>query len=309
MKSIGINEFSKLFHANSIEMYETCGELIDELNFSYSICEKDEIEKIISDISLKCDSSFFSVSGQGRKHDWQKGWTENLNEFIASDFNLVSLQPKYLNKEARPFRFNGNYIIADSSTFEQDFLTVIRKWIFTKYLHEYENIYEFGCGTGKNLVFLANLFNDKKYFGLDWAVSSQEIIDLISEHHGFDITGHKFDFYKPNTELNILPNSGIFTICALEQIGDKYKLFVDYLLDKKPKICLHIEPINELYDENSEFENIALKFHHSRNYLNNYLSYLKKLESEKKIRILKIKKINFGSLYHDGYSILVWEII
>ena len=132
---------------------------------------------------------------------------------------------------------------------------------------------------------------------------------LISEHYEWDITGYRFDFFKPNSEFTILPNSGIFTLHALEQLGKKYKLFVDYLLEKKPIICINIECLNELYDENSEFDDIALKFHHSRNYLNNYLSYLKKLESEKKIRILKIKKVNFGCLHHDCFSILVWEII
>jgi len=307
--SIGINEFSKLFGAEAIEIDETCGDLINKFNFSYISCDETETAKIISDISLKCDASVFSVSGQDREHDWQIGWSENLNEFISSDFNLETLQPKYLNKEPKPFRFDGGYIISDSRTFEQDFISVISKWIFTKYLYEYENIYEFGCGTGKNLASFANLFNNKKYFGLDWVTSSQEIINLISKHHGFNISGHRFDFFEPNTGLEILPNSGIFTICALEQLGDKYKLLVDYLLDKKPKICVHLECINELYDENIEFDNIALKFHSSRNYLKNYLSYLKQLESENLIRVLTTKKINFGSLYHDAYSIVVWEII
>jgi len=309
INSIGINEFSKLFGVEASEINETCGELINKFNFSYSVCDEDESAEIIRDISLKCDSLVFSVSGKDRKNDWHRGWSENLNAFTSSGFNLEALQPKYLNKEPRPFRFDGNYIIPDSKTFEKDFIAVISNWIFTTYLHEYDNIYELGCGTGKNLISFANLFNDKKYFGLDWAPSSQEIVDLISKHHGFNISGHKFDFFAPNTEFDILTNSGIFTICALEQLGDKYKLLVDYLLGKKPKICVHLEPINELYDENSEFDNIALKFHSSRNYLKNYLSYLKQLESENLIRILTTKKINFGSLHHDAYSLIVWEII
>jgi nucleoside-diphosphate-sugar epimerase/SAM-dependent methyltransferase len=308
-KSIGVNEFSKLFDIDPIEFSDQCSQLLNELNFSYSVCDIDESKKIIRDIDRKCNSCNFSISGKDREADWQKGWDENLNEFVASDFNLDSLQPKYFNKEARPFRFNGQYIESKSITFEQDFMTVIRKWIFTKYLYEYDNIYEFGCGTGQNLAFMASLFGDKKYFGLDWVISSQEIIDLMSKYHDLDIRGYRFDFFKPNLEVNILPNSGIFTLHALEQVGNKYKLFIDYLLEKKPKICVHIEPINELYDENSEFDNIALKFHLSRNYLNNYLSYLKQLELENLIKILKIKKVNFGSLYLDGYSIIVWEII
>ena len=305
---IGLSEFSELFDLDSFEINEMCGELISSLNFRYSVCEADEEEKIIKDISLKCTSSYFSISGLERKSDWQKGWSENLDDFVSTNFHLDSLEPRYFNKDSRPFRLNGNYVISDSSSFEQDFMVIIRKCFFKKYLGEFKNIYEFGCGAGQNLAFLANIYNDKKYFGLDWAESSEEIINLMSEHYKWDIEGHIFDFFKPNSNIKILPDSGIFTVHALEQIGDKYKLFVDYLLEQKPGICIHIEPINELYDKNSKFDNIALKFHLSRNYLNNYLSYLKQLESENKINILKIKKVNFGSFYHDGYSIVIWEI-
>ena len=304
---IGLSEFSELFNLDRAEVNEMCGELINSLDFQYSVCEKDEQEKIIKEISLECSSSSFSVSGQDRKPDWQKGWSENLDNFISTDFNISSLKPKYF-KDTRPFRLNGNYIISNSKSFEQDFMTVIRQCVFIKYLSKFNNIYEFGCGAGQNLAFLANLYNDKKYFGLDWADSSVEIISLMSEQYKWNIEGYIFDFFEPNSSIKILPDSGIFTLHALEQIGDKYKLFIDYLLENKPNICVHIEPINELYEKNNEFDNVALKFHLSRNYLNNYLSYLKQLESESKINILKIKKVDFGSLYHDGYSIIIWEI-
>jgi len=306
---IGLREFSKLFDLDPLEINEICGELISSLDFRYSICEKDEQEKIINDISLKCSASQFSISSHERQLDWQKGWSENLDDFIATDFNIDSLEPRYFKKEPTQFRLNGNYVISESSSFEQDFMTVIRKCFFKKYLSQFTNIYEFGCGAGQNLSFLANMYNDKKYFGLDWAESSVEIINLMSENFKWNIEGHVFDFYESNPNIEILSDSGIFTVHALEQVGDKYKIFVNYLLEQKPEICIHIEPINELYDKNSEFDNVALKFHLSRNYLNNYLSYLKQLESENKINILKIKKVNFGSLHHDGYSIVIWEVV
>jgi len=305
---IDLSMFSELFELDKFETNEICGELISSLNFRYSVCEKDEEEKIIKDISSEFISSSFSISGQERRLDWQKGWSENLDDFVSSNLNIKSLEPRYFNKSSRLFRLNGNYVIADSSSFEQDFMVIIRNCLFKKYLSEFQNIYEFGCGAGQNLAFLANIFNDKKYFGLDWAESSTEIINLMSKKYKWDMEGHIFDFFEPNLNIKILPDSGIFTVHALEQIGSKYKLFVDYLLEQKPGICIHIEPINELYDKNSKFDNIALKFHTNRNYLNNYLSYLEQLESESKINIVKIKKVNFGSLYHDGYSIIIWEI-
>jgi len=37
------------------------------------------------------------------------------------------------------------------------------------------------------------------------------------------------------------------------------------------------------------------------------MEYLKKLESENKIEILKIQKVPFGSTYHEGYSFVIWR--
>jgi hypothetical protein len=54
---------------------------------------------------------------------------------------------------------------------------------------------------------------------------------------------------------------------------------------------------------------LSVKYSQKRNYLEGYLSYLKKLEKKKFIKFIEVKKSYFGSLYINGYSIIVWKLI
>ena len=47
--------------------------------------------------------------------------------------------------------------------FELDYFRIYRLWLFEKYFKNYENIYEFGCGTGFNLLEGARLFKNKSF--------------------------------------------------------------------------------------------------------------------------------------------------
>jgi hypothetical protein len=45
-----------------------------------------------------------------------------------------------------------------------------------------------------------------------------------------------------------------------------------------------------------------------RNYLQGYLSYLEQLEKEEKIEIILKKRLYGGSLYLEGYPVVIWKI-
>jgi hypothetical protein len=48
-------------------------------------------------------------------------------------------------------------------------------------------------------------------------------------------------------------------------------------------------------------------YHRKRGYLSGFLPRLKSLEAEGRITILEAKRMFFGSLYHEGYSFVVWR--
>ena len=185
-------------------------------------------------------------------------------------------------------------------------MTVLRVWLFKKWFEQVAHVYEFGCGTAHNLVAFAKLAPDKTLHGLDWSSASQQIIRLLAEHHGFDISGGVFDLLSPDPSYEIAPNSGVLTVGALEQLGREYEPFVEFLLQRAPTICVHIETLYEAYDQDRLFDNVAVRYLQKRGYLQGYVSRLRQLQKEGYIKILQLQR-TFGSLYHDGYSFLVWE--
>ena len=98
-------------------------------------------------------------------------------------------------------------------------------------------------------------------------------------------------------------------MASLEQIGDNFIKYVNFLKKNKPELVINIEPINELMNQDLILDYLSVKYSQKRNYLEGYFSYLKLLEKKKIIKFLEIKKSHFGSLYINGYSILAWKFL
>ena len=174
-------------------------------------------------------------------------------------------------------------------------------------MRKFNTIYEFGCGTGFNLAELAQLFPQKKYHGLDFVNSSKEIIDSIAKTYKWNMNGHVFNMISPDKYFELESDSLIFTIGSIEQLASKFDVFLQFLIVKKPALCIHVEPIVELYDEKLLFDYLAIKFHKKRGYTQGMLPRLKELETQGNIKIEKVKRLYFGSLFMEGYSYIVWR--
>jgi hypothetical protein len=104
-----------------------------------------------------------------------------------------------------------------------------------------------------------------------------------------------------------MPKSAVMTFGALEQMGQEHGKYLDFILQKKPEICVDIAGLAELYNENDLFDYLALRYHKRRNYLDGYLTRLKELELEGTVQILKTHRQKFGNLYDDPHSYVVWK--
>lgn len=230
-------------------------------------------------------------AGSHQKQKWEKGWGQNLREGTVT--------PHYFGKY-KVNRLNGRFIKALYKNYERDMLYKLLDSLFKKYLKTATDIYEFGCGTGHNLIRLRKINKKAVLSGLDWAKSSQEI--LIK--HGF--IGYNFDFFNPSM-LKLPLGSAVFTVAALEQTGTNYKKFVQYLLKNKPSIVVHVEPIEELLDPKNLLDNLSLRYFKKRKYLSGYLTYLRKLEKSGKIVLCEARRSGIGSLFIEGYSVVIWR--
>jgi hypothetical protein len=94
----------------------------------------------------------------------------------------------------------------------------------------------------------------------------------------------------------------------LEQIGDNYKNFIKFILKEKPQIVINVEPIVELLDSKSGFDNVMNLYCEKRKYLTGYLTELEKLEKQKKIKIIMKKRTMVSGTFIEN-SVLIWKVL
>lgn len=306
INQLTVEDFARSFGTTVADIPDKCQELITKTDFRYKILEEEERDKVILDVLRNIESDRQVIGAPERQDVWEKGWAENLQDFIKSDYDLKKLAPKFI-RPGQPIRLNRNYILPSNPNFELDYYSVFRLWLFQKYLSNFDYIYEFGCGTGFNLVVLARLYPEKQLYGLDFVPASVALVNKLGEVYGWNITGHLFDMLSPDNNFKIDDNSAIFTIGAIEQLASNFEPFLQFVLKCPPELCLHVEPTIELYDENNLVDYLAMKFHRKRGYTENYLTRLRALETQNRIQILKVQRPFFGSLYMEGYSYIVWR--
>ncbi len=297
--------FAKIFGVEDNNIPLLAREAIKKANFKYQILKSKEYEEAILRIIKTLDSKTLKIAGSHRQSDWESGWHENLQEFKQTNFDLNQLIPKFVKKDAY-IRFQNNLIKPESNSFETDFVTVMRYYLFNTYYKETSTLYEFGAGTGLNLVAASEVFPKMKLVGLDWANSSIEIMNSLKEKLNIKISAKRFDLFKPDKKYSLDKDCAILTIGTLEQLGKNFKPFIDYLLKSKPNVCIHMETLYELYDQDNLLDYLAIKYLERRNYLRGFWPYLKKLESKKQIKIVDTRR-TFGSFYHEGYTYIVWK--
>lgn len=278
---------------------------LQSLDLSYELTSPSNRDKIILQVLKFLEQDSQRVGVLERTQVWREGWQEHVDEFISTDGDLSSLVPRFLRPD-QPIRFQGDYIIPQAH-FERDFLTLFQLWFFKKYFSGVENIYEFGCGSSFNLAKIAVMFPLKRLYGLDFVQPAIDLVGLIAEKYDFKMEGVFFDLLFPNYDLEIKPNSGVLTFGTLEQLAGKFEPFINFLLEKKPQICCHVEPTIELYDDTDLFDHLAILFHRQRGYSTGLLGMLESLAACNKIRLHKVKRLHFGSLMMEGYTYMVWS--
>ena len=246
-------------------------------------------------------------AGDARKEQWERGWAENVSEFAGSG-EFSSLVPKYHTKN-NIAKFNGRIIKNYIQDFDYQLNSFFVDAVLFEYAGKFDQVFEFGCGTGYHLFRLQKEWKDKQFCGLDWTESSQQAIRSYCESNQIkNVDAKNFNYFDPDYSVDIA-GSCIYTVASLEQIGEKHDKFINYILDKKPGLCINFEPIAEVLDEDVLQDYLTKKYFEKRNYLKNYLTRLRELEKEGKIIILDAKRLNYGSKFIEGHTLIIWKPI
>lgn len=271
-------------------------------NLAYRPLNKEEFEEYILDY-LKVLNTDLTIAGKHRKENWENGWSENLNLFNETR-DINSLIPKYHTK-SNISRLNNEIIKTFDPQFDFKLHSYMVDAILHKAIRDFDEVYEFGCGTGYHLFRFAKLFT-QKFIGLDWSVVSQDIIKNVSEKTKLNVIGKNFDYFNPDYDINI-KNKLVYTIASLEQIGENHSALLDFLIEKKPGLCIHFEPIAEVLLEDNLLDYLTLQYFKKRNYLKNYLTALQLLEQQDKLKILNVRRLNYGSKFIEGHTMIIWK--
>lgn len=236
---------------------------------------------------------------------WNRGWEENLSLIEEVGFSEETVRPKYLRKH-RFLRFARDIIVSENPMLESQLFEVVKKLLFQEFLHAYDEIHELGCGSAGNLWTLAKLFPDKSITGYDWATPAVQIANKMGNDLNRKIVGKEINFFESSTNLNFSSSSAVVSVHALEQIGTSHQNLLKAILEAKPSIVLHYEPIMENYDKNNCFDLLALKYCRKRNYLDGYLDALIKAEKNGHLQIIRSQRPEIGGVWHES-SIIVWK--
>ncbi len=300
--TLTVSDFERIFNEKLNDYVKS---KVEEYKFSYYDVTLDERDAYIKKIVSILLEQNIICSGRQRIEHWERGWAENL-EKITSNPDFESIIPKYFGKYDI-VRLNQKFIKPASKNFEYNMLGVILDWVFDKYIRDASLIYEFGCGTGYHLVRAREVNPTANLWGLDWTESSQKIIKKLAlKMNDTKLFAHRFDFFNPDMNFLFEKDAVVYTVASLEQVGTEFDKFITYLLSNKPKLCIHVEPIAELLDENNLLDYLSIKYFKKRNYLDGFLTYLRQLESKGDIKILQAQRTYIGSFFIEGYSVVVW---
>jgi len=281
-----------------------------DFSHSYRELTAAERDEVILSVVTSLEKNKFRVSGENDNTVWEKGWGEVLSTVKnSSQFSSDLLLPQYFKKETIT-RLFGDYVVSKDDNFEYNLDQAFRCAVFSKYLVGQKRIVEIGSGTGNSQYLLSQLCSPStELVGSDWATPSLELLKAISDSVQRPIEPVLFNMLtlEGYDNLKIDSDTAVFTVHTLEQLGKSHKPLLDSLLASKPRICVHIEPIKELYDSTSLMDYLAIKYHDVRNYLDGWLTALKELQQDNKIKILEEKRIQMGNKFHDAYNLVIWQ--
>jgi len=296
LTSFGADPSEEIFFVDEASKYD----------FSWRRLERDERDAAILSILQKIDG--FTKVGEHRSGVWSDSWERVRKQYILSGCKIEALDPPFMGSTPI-IRLNGDYAIPKDPAFEHHWFRVYRNWLFKKFLNDEKinKVFEFGCGSGFNLVRIAQLYPHKDLIGLDWALPAVDLVNQVAKDHNLNLTGRHFDYFSIDETIPIDTHSVVCTFCSLEQTGKRFVPFLEWLIKKKPKLVISMEPAIENYNQDNLYDYLAWRYVEHREYLKGYFLFLRAASAAGKIEILHDHRPQFGSFFHEGYSTIVWR--
>lgn len=276
---------------------------------SYRELQPEEYEEAIKR-TLDYLAGDVEPSGSGYLSKWEAGWGENLAELrsVADPSEITdALTPKFVRKNL-PAKVQGRWVMPKTENFEMSWVSALRESLARTYFSDISALYEFGAGTGHNLLHFAELLPGVELRGFDWSTNSVELQNELARKAGIPLKGRFIDLFSPSEfRLEHSPeSSALITMGTVEQLGKNFKPCLDVILASRFKYVVHMETAYELYDPRNLVDYLSIKYLEKRDWAQGYFSELQRLERDGSVEIVEQAR-TFGSFFHEGYTVTIWR--
>tara|TARA_A100001015_G_scaffold12778_1_gene15044 strand:+ start:6654 stop:7514 length:861 start_codon:yes stop_codon:yes gene_type:complete len=241
------------------------------------------------------------------QEEWA-GLFSKIKKLKLNNVHITDIDKIYNNFCDKNFFFDDGFFYYGNNKYILNKYNAIYIKTISKFLKKNNNsIVELGAGYGSKIFNLAKSLKKKStFFAGEYSANGRKIMSLINKKN---MISKIFKCNLLDKELTepIPKNSIIFTSYALHYTPKIKKNFYLYFKKANPKVIIHFEPFFEVHDYRKVYGKMCKNYIAYNDYCKNQLSTFKKLDKEKKIKILFLKKNIFGSNPLLPISILAWK--
>ena len=118
----------------------------------------------------------------------------------------------------------------------------------TEHFPNATSITEYGCGVGRNLLYLKRRLPHLSIYGYELCESGVQIAQAAADRFALDVSYHRLDYVTGAPEDYIFPHTDVgFTMFSLEQLSATSLTALENILNHVALGTIHIEPVPEKY--------------------------------------------------------------
>ena len=123
--TLTLEDFARLFGTTVDDIPPDCRDITETEDFRYRKLDTGERGRVLASILKRLDSGNMWISGPDKRHIWEHGWSENLQEYKKTR-DVSALTPKFVQREPI-LRLDRAYVQPLGPNFEFNFVDVYRR--------------------------------------------------------------------------------------------------------------------------------------------------------------------------------------
>ncbi|SOH04468.1 hypothetical protein KSMBR1_1970 [Candidatus Kuenenia stuttgartiensis] len=247
-------------------------------------------------------------------HEYGEKWGRLLSKYQERKFTNINEVLHYLfdthfSDNILFHIYENIYYSANTPVFWDFFYNQIIQAI-TRYLTPNDTLVEMGCGWGRNLFTLYQRKLFKNAIGGEFTQEGITLGNLIAKEFNVPLEFFHFDYYNPKQEfMEKINGTVVFSHNSIEQITQMPQKTILSLIENRPKIVFHFEPIYEYRNKDTLLHYMWKRYTQVNEYNINLLTLLKDFEKKGQIRIdLEVPHVLGLNAFNPG-SFIVWQPI